>query len=81
MVFCTFAGVNFLNESAPGGRNLHLKFLNLSRATPLIRIPLRKVASPSHIHPSTAISAVRWGKGPSAETQTVMLAGVSLLTA
>jgi len=34
VVFCTFAGVKFLAESAPESRNLHLKFHSYSGVTP-----------------------------------------------
>ena len=34
VVLCTFARVNFVAESAPESRNLHLKFQNLSGSEP-----------------------------------------------
>ena len=71
-VFCTVARVHFLVESAPHSRNLHIEFHFFRSDTP-DRTPTAGGGDHVPHPPTTPVLAVRWGKRPHAETQTVML--------
>ena len=50
-IFCTFAGVNFLDENAPESRNLHIKFQTKFRVTPPAITPIGRSDSARGKHP------------------------------
>jgi len=82
VLFCTFAAVNFLAESAPESRLLHLKLQNFSGITPLDWIPTVEGGDP-HLTPTpnTAVLAVHGGNRP-VQGHKLLCCGMScLLTA
>jgi len=79
VVFCTFAGINFLTENESESRNLHLKFQkNFRGRQPRTGPTLREMGTPSRIHLQHGL--FRKGESaPGAGTQIVMLRSFAFL--
>jgi len=78
VVFCTFARANFLAESTPESRHLHLKFQVFFQGWyPWTGPTLREVATPTHTNPQPGRLDLACGQVPPVLGQKLWCGGMS----